>query len=413
MNKIYCNLFLRNSLSDIGGIETYVYKSIKEIIKKGDKAGWISNDFSKINPAFSALIGEKKVYLIDRGKARQKIAQVCAEGEFVRINIITFCPRDFACAEILKKELKRLPINTFLFVPHFQGDFLYLEEGFQGNARNIVEKKLSTIYQKMEQNGNLLYFSRKHLAEYRKRYGCKESDFSHVSIPEISAKIEFNEDRVKAVFNQAEFTILSVSRLEFPHKGYVLGLVDAFESLCQEYESIRLIIVGDGDGMPILREKIDGLRKGVAQRIEIVGAVSPNELSAYYDRANVLISLAGCFTLGARRGVLSLPARHYTEKCEVYGYLPGSKDFSLADSNGYDVVPFLKEIINMSFNEYMKHCRDCYESFPIQNQKYFDRIENKSKNVLEKADIFYIKGLSLYNKVKYLLKRVKREAHGV
>ena len=68
MNKIYCNLFLRNSLSDIGGIETYVYKSIKEIIKKGDKAGWISNDFSKINPAFSALIGEKKVYLIDLQK---------------------------------------------------------------------------------------------------------------------------------------------------------------------------------------------------------------------------------------------------------------------------------------------------------------------------------------------------------
>lgn len=412
MNKIYCNLFLRNSLSDIGGIETYVYKSIKGIIKKGDKAGWISNDFSKINPAFSALLDEKEVYLIDRGKARQKIAKMCTEGEFVRINVITFCPRDFVCAEILKKELEKLPIDTFLFVPHFQGDFLYLEEGFQGNARNIVEKKLSTTYQKMEQNGNLLYFSRKHLTEYRKRYGCKESDFSHVNIPEISAKIEFNEDRVKTVFNQAEFTILSVSRLEFPHKGYVLGLVDAFESLCQEYESIRLVIVGDGDGMPILRKKIDGLRKGIAQRIEIVGAVSPNELSAYYDRANVLVSLAGCFTLGARRGVLSLPARHYTEKCEVYGYLPESKDFSLADSEGYDVIPFLREIIDMPLNEYMRRCRDCYESFPIQGQKYFDQIENKSKNVLGKADIFYIKGLSVHNKVKYLLKRVKKEAHG-
>ena len=413
MNKIYCNLFLRNSLSDIGGIETYVYESISGILKRGDKAGWISNDFSKINPAFSKLLCEEDVYLIDRRKARQKIEKVCMKDEFTRINIITFCPRDFACAEILKKELKMFPIETFLFVPHFQGDFLYLEEGFHGNIRDIIEKRLSTIYQKMERNGNLLYFSRKHLEEFRKRYECKEGDFTHVSIPEITDKIEFNEKRVENVFNQAEFTILSVSRLEFPHKGYILGLVDAFETLCQEYKSIRLVIVGDGEDMPILRKKIDGLRKTVAQRIEIVGAVPPNELSVYYDRANVLVSLAGCFTLGARRGVLALPARHYTEKCEVYGYLPESKVFSLADSEGYDVVPFLKEIINMPFDEYKRHCRDSYESFPIPDQKYFDQIANKSKDVLGKSDIFCIKGLSVHSKVKDVLKRVKREINGV
>lgn len=413
MNKKECNLFLRNSLGYLGGIETYVYKSIKEIIRRGDGAGWISDDLSQFNPAFKDAISLQGIYLINRRRAQKELFEIFSANNFANINIITFCPRDFVCAEELKKKLRMFPVSTFLFVPHFQGDVLYLEEGFPKASRKIIEQKLGSIYRRMEMNGNLLYFSRKHLAEYRKRYGCKENDFSHVSIPEIPTKIEFNEDRVKAVFNQAEFTILSVSRLEFPHKGYVLGLVDAFESLCQEYESIRLVIVGDGDGMPILRKKIDGLRKGIAQRIEIVGAVSPNELSAYYDRANVLVSLAGCFTLGARRGVLSLPARHYTEKCEVYGYLPESKNFSLADSDGYDVVPFLKEIINMSFNEYMKHCRDCYESFPIQNPKYFDQIENKSKNVLGKTDIFYIKGLSVHNKVKYLLKRVKREAHGL
>lgn len=413
MDKICCNLFLRNSLADIGGIETYVYKSIKEIIKRGDKAGWISNDFSKINPAFRDLIYDKDAYLIDRGKTRQQLVKVCADDNFAKINIITFCPRDFTYAETLKKRLSGFPIGTFLFVPHFQGDFLYLEEGFQGVSRNMVEKRLNPIYQKMEQNGNLLYFSRKHLAEFKKRYGCKESEFSHVSIPTTSERIEFDENRVEQVFNQDEFTILSVSRLEFPHKGYILGLVDAFESLCQTYDSIRLVIVGDGDGMAILRKKIDGLRKNIAQRIEVVGAVSPNELPAYYDRANVLISLAGCFTLGAMRGVLSLPARHYTEKCEVYGYLPESKDFSLADSEGYDVVPFLEEIINMPFSEYLKHCRDCYETFPIQDQKYFDQIENKSKNVLDYADVFYIRRLSVHNKVRYLLRRVKRKINGV
>ena len=138
-----------------------------------------------------------------------------------------------------------------------------------------------------------------------------------------------------------------------------------------------------------------------------------NEASGYfYDKANVLISLAGCFTLGAKRGVLSFPARHYTEKCEVYGYLPESKDFSLSDSEGYNVIPFLKEVIDMPFDEYLKHCRDCYEAFPIQNQKYFDQIKNKSKSVLSNREILYINCLSIHNKVKDLLRKVKKNANG-
>ena len=412
MDKIYCNLFLRNSLVDIGGIETYVYKSIKKIIERGDKAGWISNDFTKINSSFKDLICDKDVYLIERRKTKQTLFKICNEEGFNKINIITFCPRDFAFAETLKKGLTKIPIETFLFVPHFQGDFLYLEEGFQGVQKDVVKKRLKLIFQKMEQNGNLLYFSKKHLAEYRKRYGCTEKEFSRVRVPEIPEKIGFDEDRIKKVFNQTEFTILSVSRLEFPHKGFVLGLIDAFDILCQEYKSIRLVVVGDGEGMPILRKKIAGLRKNVAKRIEIVGAVSPNELSYFYDKANVLISLAGCFTLGAKRGVLSFPARHYTEKCEVYGYLPESKDFSLSDSEGYNVIPFLKEVIDMPFDEYLKHCRDCYEAFPIQNQKYFDQIKNKSKSVLSNREILYINCLSIHNKVKDLLRKVKKNANG-
>ena len=59
---------------------------------------------------------------------------------------------------------------------------MYLEEGFPLATRRRIEQKLGCIYQKMENNGNLLYFSRKHLAEFKRRYGCKENEFSCVSI---------------------------------------------------------------------------------------------------------------------------------------------------------------------------------------------------------------------------------------
>lgn len=297
-----CILFIRNSLSDLGGIETYVYKAIKQIQNQGDGAGWITNDFSKINNAFKDLIDSSAVYKIDRMHAKKQIEKILLNGMFEKTIIVTFCPHDFCCAENIKRKLSNFKIFTFMFVPHFQGGALYLEEGvhfFQG----ALKRQLGKVYRKMELNGNLRYFAPRHLEEFRNRYGCETSDYKTVDIPEAIDTIDFDVNRVKKVYNQRPFNILCVSRMEFPHKGYMLGMIDDFKQLCEKYDFLKLTLVGDGRDKGKLEEKIGGLDENTKRKIQVVGAVAPDMLCSYYDQANVLVSVAGCFTLGARRGL--------------------------------------------------------------------------------------------------------------
>lgn len=403
-----CFLFVRNSLNYVGGIETYIYKSIKQLRRGGDGAGWISNDFTNINQAFNDLTLDSSLHLIGRSNARRQIESAIVNESYDKVVIIAFCPRDFCYAERLKKKLKCYPVHTFMFVPHFQGDVLYLEEGMRF-GKNYFRKRLGAIYQKMESNQNLRYFAPRHLEEFNNRYNCKVTEYKTVQIPEIIDQIEFDTERVRKVYNQRPFNILCVSRMEFPHKGYILGIIDDFRELCKKYDFLQLTLVGDGRDKKRLEQKIDGLDENIRKKIQLIGAVAPDKLCDYYDRANVLISVAGCFTLGARRGVLSLPARHYTESCEVYGYLPDSKSDTLSNAKGKSVIPFIEEIIKMTYEDYLKHCRGCYETFSYLNAKLvdFNSLINKSTETITLSEIILIEAMATHNKILSILQNRK------
>ena len=403
-----CFLFVRNSLNYVGGIETYIYKSIKQLKRGGNGVGWISNDFTNINQAFEDIKLDPSLHLIERCNAKKQIESVILNERYNKLVIITFCPRDFCYAEGLKKKLKHYPIYTFMFVPHFQGDVLYLEEGVRF-GKKYFRKQLGTIYQKMEVNKNLRYFAPRHLEEFVCRYGCKMTEYKTVQVPEIIDQVDFDTERVRKVYNQRPFNILCVSRMEFPHKGYVLGIIDDFKQLCKKYDFLKLTLVGDGRDKERLVRKIDSLDEDIKKKIQLVGAVAPDKLCDYYDQANVLISVAGCFTLGARRGVLSLPARHYTESCEVYGYLPDSKSDTLSDVKGMPVIPFIEDIIDMPYEDYIEHCRACYDTFSYLNAKTVDfgSLTNESAQTIAISEMILIEAMAMHNKILSILQNRK------
>ena len=77
----------------------------------------------------------------------------------------------------------------------------------------------------------------------------------------------FNEILVKERFNNRKyFNIISVSRFEFPHKGYVLGLIDDFEKFSLKHKDARLKIVGSGPGEHLLNKRIEKLSSEVKDK---------------------------------------------------------------------------------------------------------------------------------------------------
>jgi len=83
--------------------------------------------------------------------------------------------------------------------------------------------------------------------------------------------------------------LLSVSRLDGKMKTYVCGLVAAFAQLRKQDPALRLKIVGDGPGMPDLRDKVKEV--GVEEAVDFLGILPPVELAPLYAGATVFVGM--------------------------------------------------------------------------------------------------------------------------
>jgi glycosyltransferase involved in cell wall biosynthesis len=111
--------------------------------------------------------------------------------------------------------------------------------------------------------------------------------------------------------------LLSVSRLDGKMKTYVCGLAAAFARLRKDYPALRLKVVGDGPGMPALREKVK--EAGVEEAVDFLGTLPPPELAPLYAGATVFVGMGTTACEAAMYGVPVVLAHAY----QPHGLSPG------------------------------------------------------------------------------------------
>ena len=316
------------------------------------------------------------------------------KNDLNEIKIISFDMFGFSKAEYLKAYLREYNIDTFLFVPHFKGDLIYLEDNFSNYFKPKIIKIISKIVSKMQDNLNIRYFARVHQEKFKERYGIKFLDGQNYSIPVYDTEYKkFDIERCSYLWERDEFNILTISRFEIPHKGYIVGLIKAYAALKKKYPFITLTIAGYGRDQKILEDEITRLPYDVRKDIRMVGKVSPLKMVDLYSNANVNVSVAGCYNAGVKNGTLSIPARHYVCSCEVYGLSPEANAYSVSTEKGKDIIPYLEKIINMPRETYIKYCKASYLS-KLSNddseRDYVVDIKNRSSRILRKSDIIFI-----------------------
>jgi hypothetical protein len=116
--------------------------------------------------------------------------------------------------------------------------------------------------------------------------------------------------------------------------------------------------------------------------------------------------VAGCCSHGARRGLVSIPARHYNYDGEVYGYLPGSKDLMVSDIPGEPAEKYIEEVLNMSEEKYLKKCKESYDACVDINvsSSIFDR-NKASINTMSLLEIEHLFLLSVIVKILFFIQQ--------
>lgn len=347
----------------VGGIEKYVFKFMKVNADKGIRYIWLRYGNTPIYDQWQDFI-DKHVEIVDTKinglhwlshnkinfKKNEKVTAIC------------FGIVDFARLQTLKRNYPTVDMQTFYIIPHFTMAHYYPEMYFSGITKQLVKKRVAKFYKKMLNNHNLLFFSQKHIDELEKRYCLTIKNGNDLLLRKLEKPEPFNEELAKKRSERKEFRIITCGRFEFPHKGYMIGLIHSFTELKSSYPQLHLDIIGYGAGQTEIEDCINKYPASITKDIHLLGQVEPDDLKRYFDKAHLNISVAGGVISGALSGLLSLPARHYTYQCEVYGFLPESKPYILSSEPGRDVKNYILSTLRMSDDEYVEKCKSSFEA---------------------------------------------------
>ncbi len=394
-------IFMREYLL-MGGIETYVYEQAKLLKEKGALVIWVKHPKGLIDDSFKHIFYDGKTIVLEK-LHRRKLKNIVREFD-AEITIVTFHIESYAKADLFKRNFKLCPVHTFYFVPNFTGSMLYLEEAYEGAKREKVRDHMGQIIRKMQSGENIRYFSMKHIDKMTKNYQYSIEEYNDYYVPPRLSECDFDEERCRNLARRERFNLFTVSRFDFPHKGYVLGLIKAYAQLKEKYPRLELTIVGYGKDEDRIYQTLENLPANIREDIHLFGKASQDELNDYYADANLNISVAGCCSTGAKRGTLSIPARHFDYSCEVYGFLPESRPYIISEEPGEAVIPYIEAVLNMSEDEYCEKCRKGYEIFndsSIKLRKNMLEIKNlKNVPTLSKGDVGYIYFNRILSRIK-------------
>lgn len=409
-------LFIIQSNLSVGGIESYFAQLMRGCAKAGDSVFWLCDEPPEVDATLSDFLQGVTIVPVRTKRIHRHVIPSFDLRTINKVAIVCAYIKHMVFAEHLRNCIKRkhpkITINAFYLVPHFTGCSQFPDTAFDGLLSKYVFERYRIVVKKWIDREEIIYFAQKHFQALNEHYHLQLEEGSARFVPDVAEvnAFDFELARQKAVNRGKQFNIISAARLEFPHKGYLLGLVDVFSKLVSEFPQVRLTIIGDGPDANELLEIIGQQRELVKDRIICRGFVSLDELRREMRKANLNIGMAGSLLIGAQEGTLSIPVRHYTKLCESPGFLsPDASDTLITDTCG-GVYDLIRQAINMDCNEYVErsHASYCAVNSDSPDYSYFFKIKNNIGAVrITQRDLLFVQicmySIGIKTRIKKLL----------
>lgn len=305
-------------VSNYGGIETLIIRMGKWLKEQGYSSMIVTDSERKVEPALlKELEHEMTIYRLPFRRYQKFSVEkdlMIPKEEILKLMVFSY-PGYLIADEIRNQR----PNSQIIFYdPHQYGLILefYIQNRFVKKATHIWAKHL---VRRMDAQRELVYMDGLCMERTARTYGC--SSYPELVIP-LAMKIQpFDKEKAEERYERKEFHILTIARMEFPFKGYVIGLIGLFEQLCHQYPGLHLDIVGDGSNGQQLMNRINHLEEDVRRRVHWHGSVPYQDLSPYFEKAKLYIGMGTTVLDAANHGVVSLPVGSYTYRCRGYGFL--------------------------------------------------------------------------------------------
>lgn len=241
--------------------------------------------------------------------------------------------------------------------------YSFLPSNGVGSVKKILNLPFIPYFKKMKDSALIM------MDEECKMY-CEERNNIKLSkecikrlgivIPELPQELILR----RAENREDTFNILSISRMDFPFKGYILGLLDVFERMKKKYPSMKLTLIGKGKDSEIVRKRILCMNKSVQQDIKLIDEVEYSNLKIYFEDSQLYIGMGTTLLDAGLSGLVGVTATSYQCGEKTTGYfvnMPNNISGNLTILNAKEIG--MEECINRAIN-----CsKDEYIALSIKN----------------------------------------------
>lgn len=245
-----------------------------------------------------------------------KQKKICLEKFVIKhktIKLITFELPEFLDYEYIRlKFFKTVEMHHLIYNVSVNGMI------FGKNFKALLGKAIYQVYRNISKriyfNNQVIFMDDETCESALNYYGIQDSRRSE----KVFLLPMFVDKNVKHLFPEQR-SILTVTRADFPYKGYVIGLIDDFAKLLEEFPDIELKIVAFGKDLDILKKKIEDQHDIVRNRIVLYDQLSLQEIKELLKKTYLYIGMGTTVLDAANEGVPTIVSWHSTMKNECNG----------------------------------------------------------------------------------------------
>lgn len=309
MNKIFDNTIIFYCFSfNMGGTETLILRLLEFygktnnrviLLTKNKIESGIANDAKRIDFEHYTYDDIKKEFISDNSSL---MFSKCEEP----LVITQFLPEFLKCFILLNNSKYGVKFRHTIYIVHPHSTY-YGPKQIKGLA-----KKMILIFLKRHA---LVFMDEVCVESCRHFYQLnRNEEFKIIRLP------VFINDEVKPQKRNEIFNILSITRFEFPFKSYILGLIKSFSQLLISNPSMRLTVVGHGNGKAEISDLLLTMPKEVSSKISVLSDVPYFKIKDYILLSDVYVGMGTTVLDAANLNKIVITAVAYQNSNLAVGY---------------------------------------------------------------------------------------------
>lgn len=351
----------------VGGSQTYIFRMMEYMDKQNVRKIIFIWDGEIIADEWKVLIEKYNIEIYFFSQFNPLEIPKSFDGNPVEFrkneNVISITMRteSFINSCFLERKFKHANIRSFYYILH--SNLLRLK---------IDNKHVRKIYKRLALKGILadrLFFMDQYTKGNAENYFGKKLNSPVIR---LGMKIpELDETFIDNRINSKVFTILSVSRMAFPFKGYNVGLLEDYIRLKKEYSDIRLVLVGSGEGVIELKNRLNSEPDYIRNDVIFCGTIEYEGLREYFAQANVFVGMGTTVLDAANTGLITVTALAYQKDNYSGGFFHDDVNsigyiYNKGNEKG-NFYDYIKEVYNYDEAKY----RECSEkTYALYKEEY-------------------------------------------